>query len=327
MLVTDIKIGAISVLTAIVTTFGTYIGAYYSGIFDVEKTNATGRTSINLAKLQFNNELIKSVLSSNNPANSLLFYADIGLLEGLKADEIKKYAEEENKRINKGGQGPSLLPSFIGTPASNNHTWLDADKLKAISPNASQPIIVSLTTVGNYLLTGFEINKNRKRLSSFIGQIAHETNGFIAITENGNFSDVRLLQMYPGLFDNNTAKAYAHNPEKFFNRIYAGKFGNGPESSGDGYNFRGRGYINITGRDMYEKMSRETGVDLIKNPDIAADTHVALLIAAIYWNGANLNSLADDDKLDQITRAITGGISGLDSRRKYTALALNALQK
>lgn len=325
--VSEFKAALISVIAAIVAAFGTFIAAYYAGFFDVEKTNVTSNASLNLAKLQFSNDLIKNALSSNNPANSLLFYADVGLLEGLKSDSVKVYAEEENKRIKKGDQGPSLLPSFANASVSNASLWLDADLLRAVAPDADPRIVVALTTIGNYILTGFEINKNNKRLSMFLGQIAHETNGFRLIVESGNASEQALTRIWPKLFDQPTAKVYAKKPDQILNRAYANRMGNGPESSGDGWRFRGRGFFLITGRLNYERMSRETGINLIESPELAEDPNVALLIAATYWYNANLNTFADEGRADQITKRINGGLNGLDSRNKYAELALNALQK
>jgi putative chitinase len=258
----------------------------------------------------------------------LLFYADVGLLEGLKADSVKLYAEEEKKRIKQGDQGPSLLPSFANASVSNASTWLNADILRAITPDADTQIVVALTTVGNYLLTGFEINKNNKRLSMFLGQIAHETDGFRIIVQNANYSEQELVKNFPQEFDEQTAKTYANKPEQILNRVYAKRYlGNGPESSGDGWRFRGRGFIFITGRSNYEEMTKATGINLIQNPDLAADPNVALLIAAAFWSKKNLNTLADEGRSDQITRRINGGLNGLESGNKYAELALNALQK
>lgn len=325
--VSELKTGFISVITAIVAAFGTFIAAYYGGFFDVEKTNATSKASFDLTKLQFSNELVKNALSSNNPANSLLFYADVGLLEGLKADSVKNYAEEEKKRIKTGEQGPSLLPSFANASVSNASTWLNSETLRAIAPDANPEIVLSLTTIGNYLLTGFEINKNTKRLSMFIGQVAHETGGLKILVENGNYSEDSLLRTFPEKFNKQEALSYANKPEQILNRVYANRMGNGPESSGDGWRYRGRGYLQIAGKHNYIKMTKETGINLYENPDLASDPNVGLLIAAAYWYNSKLNSMSDEQKVDQVTRRLIGGLEGFYSRKRYTDLALNVLQK
>jgi putative chitinase len=322
----EFKTGLISIVTAVIAALGTFTGAYYSGLFDVAKTNASSAASINLEKLKFSNDLIKTALSSNNSANSLLFYADIGLLEGLRSDSVKTYAEKENNRIKQGDQGPSLLPSFAHAAASKSTVWLDADLVKAIAPNANQDIMIPLTTIGNYLFTGFDINKNAKRLAMFLGQIAHETAGFSIFIEKANFSENRLPMLWPKQFDKQSAKEYANNPEKILNRAYANKYGNGDEASGDGFRFRGRGYFLITGRANYERMAKETGIDIVKNPDLASDPNVALLIATSYWYNSNLNEIADEGNIDQISKKISGGTQGLESRHRYTENALNALR-
>jgi len=101
--------------------------------------------------------------------------------------------------------------------------------------------------------------------------------------------------------------------------------GNGPESSGDGWKYRGRGFFQLVGRDTYGQFSQDTGIDLITNPEAANDPNVALLIAAIFWSKQGLNELADNDDTTGITRKVTGGTFGLESRTTYSALALKLL--
>lgn len=321
----EFKAGIISILAAIVAAFGTFIAAYYSGMFDVKKTSVSSQGTIALEKLKFSNDLVKNALISNNPANSLLFYADIGLLEGLKAESVKVYAQKENERINKGDKGPSLLPSFAAAATENASTWLNADTINEIAPNADPKIVNALTTIGNYLLTGFEINKNIKRLSMFLGQIAHETNGFKVISEKGNYPQNTLIKTF-GIKEDNVSK-YINNPEKILNRIYANRLGNGDESSGDGWRYRGRGFLLVTGRGNYKRYTKQTGIDLLANPNLAEDPYIGLLVAASYWHNFDLNTFADEGSIEQITRRINGGLNGLMSRKRYTELSLKALRK
>ena len=197
-----------------------------------------------------------------------------------------------------------------------------------MAPDANPNIVMAVTSIGNYILTGFEINKNANRLAIFLGQIAHETSGFKYIVENGNYSQAGLLNLFPEQFDPETAKNYAHQPEKILNRAYANHMGNGPESSGDGWRFRGRGFFMISYRANYVKISKETGINLIDNPELASDPNVALLIAATYWYNNKLNALADEGNIVEITKRFAGGGPvGLEDRKKYAATALSLLTK
>jgi putative chitinase len=320
------KTGFISIVAAIVGALGTVLVGYSNGWFEVEKTNVTNNANYSLEKLKFSNELIKNVLSTNNPANSLKFYADIGLLEGLNSTNVRSYADQENKRIQKGDEGVSLLPNFVKTSgiSTNTKLWLTKDLILKLYPNANDSLINALTIIGNYTLTGFEINKNANRLANFLAQASFESAGFKMVDENGNYSADRLLKIFPTYFDSETVKAYAHQPEKIFNLIYANKMGNGTEASGDGYRYRGRGYFKLAGKREYEKYSKITGIDLVTNPDIInSDPNVTLLIAAIYWNNLKLNELADQGKTKEITKLINIGEQGLDERLKLVETALN----
>ena len=317
-----------TVLTAAVTGFLTVVGtvgaAYLAGYFDVAKTDRVNSGSIDLEKLKFANDLIKTALSSDNSANSLLFYADIGLLSGLNVDVVKRYAENENARIKHGVQTESILPSFRSFGGQG--LWLDRNFMAAFAPKASEPIAQSIISTGNYILRGFEISKNKNRLANFLGQIAYETQGLTVVSENGDFSAERLLQVYPNYFDTESAKAYAHQPEKILSRVYANRTGNGPEESGDGFRFRGRGFIQITGRTNYQRLSQETGIDLVTDPTIAGNPDAALLIAVAYWTNAGLNETADLDQTAEITKKISGSDLSTKERRVFVQSAINLLE-
>jgi putative chitinase len=313
-----------TIITSVLAAIGTIGVASMSGFFDVRKTDAAAQGTITLEKLKFSNDLVKTALASNNPGNSLLFYADIGLLEGLNNGKVKEYANNENKRLATGGDGKSVLPSF--DKSARPTLWLDRDFITAFAPNAKSEIADALVSTGNYLLLGFGINSSAKRLSMFLGQIAHETNGLSLLDEEkANYSKSRLMATWPTRFDDQRATEYANKPERILNYVYSGRLGNGDEASGDGWKYRGRGLMQIVGRSNYDQLSKESGVDLIANPDIMANPHVAMLIAAAYWYNKDINKLADEDDIVGVTRKVVGGTSGLESRKKYTELAFKLL--
>ena len=316
----DLKTVIITLVAGVISAVATIGAAYLGGFFDVAKTNAVSVGTMNLERLKFSNELVKNALATNNPANSLLFYADIGLLDGLTLGKVKDYAQRESDRLKRGDTGTSLLPSF--DQAARPKLWLDRDFLTAFTPHALPTYVDALVSTGNYLLLGFGINANPKRMSAFLAQIAYETGGFALVVENASYSKARLLQVWPRLFNEQDADDYANKPEKVLNLAYANRLGNGPESSGDGWKFRGRGFLQFTGRDEYERFSRETGIDLISNPDSMGDPHVSRLIAASYWYNSGLNALADQDLFDDISKKISGAAIGSADRKKFADLAL-----
>ena len=175
------------------------------------------------------------------------------------------------------------------------------------------------------MLLGFGINANPKRLSGFLAQIAYETGGFSLVVENANYSRQRLLQVWPRVFNEQNVDEYANRPEKILSRVYANKLGNGTEESGDGWRYRGRGFLQFNGRNEYERFSKETGIDLVNNPDNMGHPHVSLMIAASYWYNSGLNALADQNRFDEITKKLTGANFGLAERKKFADSAFKLL--
>ena len=191
-------------------------------------------------------------------------------------------------------------------------------KLKRLAPNARNSIIDPLNTTADAILSGFAINKNARRITNFFAQTAHESGGFRVLKENLNYSARRLREVWPSRFPSNAiANRYARNPEKIANKVYADRIGNGPESSGDGWRFRGRGIIQLTGRANYEKYGPLAAVDIIADPDKALEPATALKLASAFWDSKNLNALADQNQIKAITRRINGGLHGLEDRRAY----------
>jgi putative chitinase len=167
------------------------------------------------------------------------------------------------------------------------------------------------------------------RLAHFLGQSGHESGNFKVINENLNYSGDRLKVIFPKYFKNKDVTSYARNPEKIANVVYASRMGNGAVSSGEGYKFRGRGYIQLTGKDNYKAFGASIGEDLISNPDLVA-TKYALLSAAWFFSKNGLCAIADkgitDDVITQITKRVNGGTIGLQDRIKHTKEFYNLLK-
>lgn len=163
------------------------------------------------------------------------------------------------------------------------------------------------------------------REANFLAQIAHESQAFTHLTENLNYSPAGLLATFPSHFTAADAVAYAHDPERIANRAYADRLGNGDEASGDGFLFRGRGLLQVTGRGMYRRVGGGIGVNLEQNPELLTDPVHAALSAAWFWQHAGCNELADSSDFEGITRKINGGLNGIEDRRQWLAKVEEAM--
>lgn len=169
------------------------------------------------------------------------------------------------------------------------------------------------------LLDNYGVN-TPTRLAHFFAQIEHESN-LKPISENLNYSAVGLMTTFKKYFpDLKTAKEYERSPERIANRVYANRMGNGSESSGEGWKYRGRGFIQITGKDNYTILSKYTRIDYLNNPDLLLNEADSMISALWYWNRIKANELADKGDIKEITRKINGGFNGLSDR-------INKLQK
>lgn len=156
------------------------------------------------------------------------------------------------------------------------------------------------------------------RLAHFLSQCAHESGNFKAVTENLNYGAKGLRSIFGKYFkDDVTAKAYERKPEKIANKVYSSRMGNGDEASGDGWKFRGRGYIQLTGKDNYSQFDKVVEDDILASPDLVA-TKYPLMSAAFFFEKNNLWKICDGgaDKEDVIalTKRINGGTHGLEDR-------------
>ena len=159
------------------------------------------------------------------------------------------------------------------------------------------------------------------RLSHFLAQCGHESGGFRVTQENLNYSAKGLQGIFKKYFPSEAlALDYAKKPQKIANRVYGGRMGNGNEASGDGFKFRGRGYIQLTGRDNYKAFDDAVEDVILENPDLVA-TKYPLASAAWFWNRNKLNQLADKgaapEVVTMITKRVNGGTIGLADRQKH----------
>lgn len=157
------------------------------------------------------------------------------------------------------------------------------------------------------------------RISHFMAQIEHESN-LKPVQENLNYSAQGLLNTFGKYFiSKETAKSYERKPERIANRVYANRMGNGAEVSGDGWRYRGRGFIQLTGKSNYESLSNDTGIDFVSNPDLLLEEVDAMVSALWFWNKNDLNKFADKDDIVSVTKRINGGANGLDHRKQLLA--------
>lgn len=209
-----------------------------------------------------------------------------------------------------------------------------------MSVEAAILAVAASQTVGHTAFEAWQANAaelerlgatSNMRLAAIFGQCAHESGGFLHRFENLNYSASALNRVFRRHFPTMAiARDYARQPERIANRAYADRMGNGPESSGDGWRYRGRGYIQLTGKSNYETFGRAIGVDLVDHPDKAAEPGTAWLVAVRYMatrrrSGKSLLEWADEGADRMVTLGINGGTHGLADRQMRTARALQAL--
>jgi putative chitinase len=214
------------------------------------------------------------------------------------------------KIMNEGSVAPAApQPTATVAPVGG----LKLDKLKGHIPDGVIAMIPDTAAK-------FQIN-TPLRLAHFLAQCGHESGGFRVTQENLNYSAKGLAGIFKKYFPTEAAATpYARQPQKIANKVYANRMANGSEASGDGYKFRGRGYIQLTGRDNYTQFGKAIGEDIASNPDKVSSQY-ALLSAAWFWSKNGLNKLADggagDAVVTSITKRVNGGTIGLADRIKH----------
>ena len=171
----------------------------------------------------------------------------------------------------------------------------------------------------------FGISTPRQQ-AAFIGQCGHECGHFKILEENLNYRAATLMRLWPKRFPmSEIADKYAGNPQKIANMVYANRMGNRDEASGDGFRFRGRGCIQLTGHTNYYHAGQALGVDFVKQPDLVATPKYAALTAGWFWSTHDCNNLAEKADWTALTKKINGGVIGLADRIKHIDQALAVL--
>jgi putative chitinase len=174
-------------------------------------------------------------------------------------------------------------------------------------------------------LPDYDIN-TPQRVAAFIAQCAHESGNFVFIKENLNYKAESLMRVWPKYFPDTTiAKKYANNQEMIANRAYANRMGNGPEESGDGWKFCGRGLIQLTGRSNYQNFADSLEINIDEASEYLKTFEGCVQSACWFWEANNLNQWADKGDILTLTKRINGGTLGLEDRKKHYEHALHVL--
>lgn len=200
------------------------------------------------------------------------------------------------------------------------------DVLKQIFPNSTEENRAKYASPLQLAMMRYNID-NPKRIRAFLAQIGHESGQLSAVVENLNYSAKALRSVFGKYFKTDAeAEQYARKPEAIANVVYANRLGNGDTKSGDGWKYRGRGLIQITGKSNYNEASQKMyalplGVDFVDEPELLATPEYAAQSAAWWWENAGLNAIADGlggandtEVFKQITKRVNGGYNGLDDR-------------
>ncbi len=198
-------------------------------------------------------------------------------------------------------------------------------QLQSIFPTAKRANLAAYCGEINEAAVEFEID-NERRMAAFLAQCAHESGLFAHVRENLNYSAQGLRGIWPKRFPTlAAAQPYHRNPEKIANKVYADRMGNGSEASGDGWSYRGRGLIQLTGKSNYQACGEGLEYDVIADPDYLETTEGASRSAAWFWYSRNLNKWADLGDIKSMTKIINGGYHGLEEREHFYHAALKTL--
>jgi putative chitinase len=195
------------------------------------------------------------------------------------------------------------------------------EQLKEMIPR--NPYVSQWYEAISSILPEYEIN-TPQRVAAFLAQCAHESGGFVFLKENLNYKAASLRKVFPKYFpDDATAAAYANKPERIANRVYANRMGNGPEDSGDGWRYCGRGLIQLTGKDNYTFFAASIDVPVEEASEYLQTFEGAVQSACFFWDQNNLNKWADAGDILTLTKRINGGTIGLEDRIKHYEHALH----
>ena len=233
---------------------------------------------------------------------------------GKKTEEAVKNFQLKNNLTPDGVVGDNTWSKIMGesvTPkVSSDVSGLKLDKLKGHIPDA---VIAQIPDTA----AKFKIDTPLK-LAHFLAQCGHESGGFKVVNENLNYSKDGLKKIFPKYFPGNLSESYERQPEKIASRVYGGRMGNGVEETKEGYKFRGRGYIQLTGKNNYAAFGKSINEDLVSNPDLVA-TKYPLLSAAWFFSKNCLSRCTDASEaaVTSVTKCVNGGTIGLSDRIKH----------
>ena len=251
---------------------------------------------------------------------------------GPKTEAAVKAWQKANGLKDDGIVGPTTWSKLFGESAPVDTTVeesvvitsgcpLNIEKLKGHIPDVVLAQIPD--TAKKFNIT------NNLRLAHFLSQCGHESGGFKAVSENLNYSADGLKKIFGKYFPGNLNESYAKQPEKIASRVYGNRMGNGDEASKEGYKFRGRGYIQLTGKANYTKFTQFIGEDCVANPDLVA-TKYPLASAAFFFDSNKLWAIcdkgADDATVTSVTKRVNGGTLGLSDRIKHFKEYYNLLK-
>jgi putative chitinase len=198
------------------------------------------------------------------------------------------------------------------------------DFIRGLAPRGTNEFVEPLAPLLNKYLPKYKIN-NPRRIAMFMANILAETGGFRIMEENMNYTARRIVQVWPTRFANiEAALPYARNPQKLANKVYA-RYGN-VGHRGWGYRYRGRGYLQTTFVDGYRALEKETGLEVVANPDLLLEPETALIAACLEWRNSGCNELADANKVKECRKRINGGYHGLPSVVTYYKKILPLVQ-
>jgi len=237
---------------------------------------------------------------------------------GLKDDGIVGDATWA-KLFGESNKGAEVIKEDVVIPSGGS---LNIEKLKGHIPDSVLAQIPD--TAKKFNIT------NNLRLAHFLSQCGHESGGFKAVSENLNYSADGLKKIFGKYFPGNLNESYARKPEKIASRVYGNRMGNGDESTKEGYKFRGRGPIQLTGKANYQAFASDFFEDpetVMNDPDLVTDDVPTALYSALwFWNKNKLNKYADASDIKGMTKVINGGYIGLEDRIKHYNHAIEILE-
>jgi putative chitinase len=241
---------------------------------------------------------------------------------GMNPEDAKKNADGfvtglKELGLSDSTSTPEPVPAVARTTGSNTQKALTA---LGVRPELVKKYVPSIDKA----MAEFSVT-TKDRQAMFLAQLLHESAMLTATIENLNYSELGLAKVFKKYFDRNTAKKYARQPERIANRVYANRMGNGDEMSGDGWKYRGRGLIQLTGKDNYVACGNGLGVDLIKNPDYLLTPDGSARSAGWFWKTRKLNTSADAKDILTNTKLINGGTNGLEHRTELYRKLLTLL--